>query len=102
MTWRRGTGPSIPVSGKGGVVNSLHRPLFPHLIAGLAPGGALIYATFAHGQQRFGRPRDPRHLLMPGELLEAARGSLRVVAYEDVEEAGAVPSRRQRLAALKP
>ena len=84
------------------VVNYLHRPLLPHLIAGLAVGGALIYATFAHGQQRFGRPRDPRHLLMPGELLEAARGRLRVVAYEDVQEAGPVPSRRQRLAALKP
>ena len=42
----------------------------------------LIYATFAYGQQRFGRLRDPRHLLMPGVLLEAARGRLRVVAYE--------------------
>lgn len=84
------------------VINYLHRPLFQHLIASLAAGGALIYATFAHGQQRFGRPHDPRHLLMPGELLEAARGRLRVVAYEDVEEVGPVPSRRQRLAALKP
>lgn len=84
------------------VVNYLHRPLIPHLIDALAPGGALIYATFAHGQERFGRPRDPRHLLMPGELLEAVRGRLRVVAYEDVEEAGPPPSRRQRLAALKP
>lgn len=84
------------------VVNYLHRPLLPHLIASLASGGALIYATFAHGQQRYGRPRDPHHLLMPGELLEVARGRLHVVAYEDVEEAGPVPSRRQRLAALKP
>ena len=74
----------------------------PHLIAGLAVGGVLIYATFAYGQQRFGRLRDPHHLLMPGVLLEAARGRLRVVAYEDVEEAGPVPSRRQGLAAMKP
>lgn len=84
------------------VVNYLHRPLFPHLIAGISKGGALIYATFAHRQHRFGRPRDPRHLLMPGELLEAVRGQLHVVAYEDVEEAGPAPCRRQRLAALKP
>jgi SAM-dependent methyltransferase len=84
------------------VVNYLHRPLMPHLIAGLANGGALIYATFAHGQQRYGRPRNPEHLLMPGELLEMARGRLHVVAYEDVEEAAPVPCRRQRLAALKP
>lgn len=84
------------------VVNYLYRPLFPHLIAGLASGGALIYATYAHGQQRFGRPRDPSHLLMPGELLEVARGQLRVVAYEDVEETRPLACRRQRLAALKP
>ena len=84
------------------VVNYLHRPLMPHLLAGLATGGALIYATFAHGQQRFGRPRNPEHLLLPGELLEMARGRLHVVAYEDVEEAAPVPCRRQRLAALKP
>jgi SAM-dependent methyltransferase len=83
-------------------VNYLHRPLLPQLVAGLASGGALIYATFAHGQQRYGRPRNPHHLLMPGELLELARGRLHVVAYEDVEVPGPIPSRRQRLAALKP
>lgn len=84
------------------VSNYLHRPLFPHLLAGLAPGGVLIYTTFAFGQQRFGRPRDPAHLLMPGELLEWVRGALRVVAYEDVEESAPVPARRQRIAAVKP
>lgn len=84
------------------VVNYLHRPLIPHFIAALAPGGALIYATFAQGQQRHGRPRDPRHLLLPGELLEAVRGHLHIVAYEDVEETTPMPCRRQRLAALKP
>ncbi len=84
------------------VINYLHRPLLPHLIAALASGGALIYATFAHGQQRYGRPRNPQHLLMPGELLETARGRLHVVAYEDVAVSDPVPSRRQKLAALKP
>jgi SAM-dependent methyltransferase len=84
------------------VSNYLHRPLFPHLLAGLATGGVLIYATFAHGQQRFGRPHNPAHLLMPGELLEWVRGGLRVVAYEDVEESAPVPARRQRIAAVKP
>lgn len=84
------------------VSNYLHRPLFPHLLDALAPGGVLIYATFAHGQQHFGRPRNPQHLLMPGELLEWVRGSLRVIAYEDVEERQPVPARRQRIAALKP
>lgn len=83
------------------VINYLHRPLFGHLCEALAPGGALIYATFAHGQQAYGRPRNPHHLLLPGELLELVRGRLRVVAYEDVEEKRPVPARRQRLAALK-
>ena len=33
------------------VTNYLHRPLFPHLLEALAPGGVLIYETFAHGNQ---------------------------------------------------
>lgn len=83
------------------VANYLHRPLFPRLIDALMPGGVLIYATFAMGQERFGRPRNPAHLLMPGELLEVVRGQMRVVAYEDVVEAGDPPSRVQRLCAIK-
>ena len=84
------------------VSNYLHRPLFPHLLAALAPGGALLYATFAFGGKGRLRPRNPHHLLMPGELLELARGPLRVVAYEDVEEGSPVAMRRQRLAAVLP
>ncbi|TCJ13465.1 class I SAM-dependent methyltransferase [Parasulfuritortus cantonensis] len=83
------------------VTNYLHRPLFPHLIDALAPGGVLIYATFSAGQQMYGRPRNPLHLLLPGELLEAVRGHMRVVAYEDVVDGGEVPARVQRLCAIK-
>lgn len=64
----------------------LHRPLFPLLWHSLLPGGVLIYETFSLGQARYGRPRNPAHLLLPGELLEAVRGHLRVIAYEDVHE----------------
>ena len=67
------------------VANYLHRPLFPELLAALAPGGALIYETFARGQERYGRPSNPDFLLKPGELLEVVRGRLRVIAYEDLE-----------------
>ena len=67
------------------VANYLHRPLFPELLAALAPGGALIYETFARGQERYGRPSNPAFLLKPGELLEVVRGRLRVIAYEDLE-----------------
>ena len=67
------------------VTNYLHRPLLPFLVAAVAPGGVLIYETFAAGNERFGRPTNPDFLLRPGELLDAVRGRLRVLAYEDLE-----------------
>lgn len=66
------------------VTNYLHRPLLPAIVHAVAAGGVLIYETFAQGNERFGRPRNPEHLLRPGELLDAARGNLRVRAYEDL------------------
>jgi SAM-dependent methyltransferase len=53
------------------VTNYLHRPLLPAIARALAPGGVLIYETFARGNERFGRPSNPDFLLRPGELLEA-------------------------------
>jgi SAM-dependent methyltransferase len=82
------------------VTNYLHRPLFPHLLAGLAPDGALIYETFAAGNERYGRPSNPAFLLKPGELLEVVRGRLRVVAYEDLYVADPKPARIQRICAI--
>jgi SAM-dependent methyltransferase len=82
------------------VVNYLHRPLLPALVAAVAPGGVLIYQTFARGNARFGRPRNPDFLLQPGELLEAVRGRLRVIAYEDVIETQPRPAAMQRIAAV--
>lgn len=82
------------------VTNYLHRPLFDLLLAALEPGGVLIYETFSLGQAKYGRPRNPAHLLLPGELLEITRGKLSVLAFEDVEES---EQRRcvQRLCAVK-
>ena len=82
------------------VVNYLHRPLFPHLLTALAPAGALIYETFAAGNERFGRPSNPAFLLKPGELLDVVRGRLRVVAYEDLTVAEPRPAMVQRLCAI--
>jgi len=64
------------------VTNYLWRPLLPRLVEALAPGGVLIYETFAQGNERFGSPRNPDFLLARGELLRVAEG-LCVVAYED-------------------
>ena len=107
VTWRQHDlegqpWPYAPASFEAVVVtNYLHRPLFPDLIDALVPGGVLIYATFSMGQAVYGRPRNPAHLLMPGELLEMVRGRMRVVAYEDVLEGGAAPARVQRLCSIK-
>lgn len=65
------------------VTNYLWRPLLARVVASVADGGRLIYETFAVGNGSVGRPSNPDFLLQPGELLDAVRGSLRVVAYED-------------------
>lgn len=77
---------SWPLAGRafGGVVvtNYLWRALLPAIVQSVAPGGVLIYETFASGNETVGRPARPDFLLQPGELLSACAG-LRVVAYED-------------------
>ncbi len=82
------------------VTNYLWRPLMPSLPGLLAPGGALLYETFARGHERFGKPSNPAFLLRPGELLECVRGRLRVVAYEELEIAEPRPAKVQRIAVV--
>jgi SAM-dependent methyltransferase len=85
------------------VTNYLHRPLFPHLAAALAPKGVLIYETFGVGNERFGKPSNPNFLLRPGELLQfAAEHGLQVLAYECGEVAKPKPAIIQRMAARRP
>lgn len=83
------------------VTNYLYRPLFPALLAAVAPGGLLVYETFARGNERHGRPSNPDFLLEPGELLERVRGELRVLGYEDVEVVEPRPACVQRLCARR-
>ncbi|MDA0654172.1 MAG: class I SAM-dependent methyltransferase [Proteobacteria bacterium] len=84
------------------VTNYLHRPLLPWIVAAVAPHGVLLYETFAQGNERFGHPRNPEFLLRPGELLEAVRGELTVVAYEHGEiERDSGPAVVQRIAAVR-
>lgn len=64
------------------VTNYLWRPRLPDIVAALAPGGVLLYETFAAGNETVGKPARPDFLLAPGELLAACAG-LRVLAYED-------------------
>ena len=64
------------------VTNYLWRDLLPVIQQSLAPGGVLLYETFAIGNETVGKPSRPDFLLQPGELLREF-ADLRVVAYED-------------------
>jgi len=81
------------------VTNYLHRPLMKTLVNAVAPEGWLIYETFAAGNERFGRPSRSEFLLQPGELLEAVKGKLQVVAYENDFVEFPKPAIVQRIAA---
>lgn len=86
------------------VTNYLWRPLFPTLLGSLAPGGVLIYETFAQGNETVGKPSRADFLLRPGELLNLCE-PLRVVAFEDgfqQDTVGSVPRFIQRIAAIRP
>ncbi|WP_374674172.1 class I SAM-dependent methyltransferase [Ideonella sp.] len=64
------------------VTHYLWRPLWPAIVQSVAPGGCLLYETFATGHEALGRPSRADFLLQPGELLRAAAPELAVVAYE--------------------
>jgi SAM-dependent methyltransferase len=81
------------------VTNYLHRPLMPLLVESLERGGLLVYETFAAGNERFGKPSNPAFLLRPGELLDAVRGRLHVIAYEDLVVDEPRPAAMQRICA---
>ncbi len=84
------------------VANYLHRPILPAIVGAVAPGGLLLYETFARGNEAYGRPRNPDFLLAEGELLDAVRGRLTVVAYEHGLIEAPTPRVVQRLCARHP
>jgi SAM-dependent methyltransferase len=79
------------------VTNYLHRPLLPHLARTLAEGGVMIYETFMIGNERFGKPSNPAHLLRVGELLELLGKRFVVVAFEQGEISRPRPAVVQRI-----
>ena len=83
------------------VTNYLYRPLLLQLREAVAPGGILIYETFAVGNERHGRPRNPDFLLRHGELLEVVHGRFHVVAYEDLQVEVPKPACVQRICAVR-
>jgi SAM-dependent methyltransferase len=82
------------------VANYLHRPLFPKLLDALDSEGTFLYETFAAGNEAYGRPSNPDHLLTPGELLSLLRERLTIVAFEQGRVGDARPAVMQRIAAV--
>ena len=82
------------------VTNYLHRPLFPHILAALAPRSVLVYETFMAGNERFGRPSNPEFLLRPGELRKAF-ADLEELGFEEGEVERPKRAVIQRICALK-
>ncbi|NDI84437.1 class I SAM-dependent methyltransferase [Undibacterium crateris] len=87
------------------VCNYLHRPLFPRLLKLLAPGGVMIYETFAVGNEKFGKPSRAEFLLKEGELLQLIASSpavaMEVIAYESGYVDVPRPAQIQRICARR-
>jgi SAM-dependent methyltransferase len=79
------------------VFNFLHRPLFIDIREGLKSGGAVVFQTYTTEQERFGPPKDPAHLLKPGELRQAFDDWEILRFREEIEPAG--PGRKARAVA---
>ncbi len=60
----------------------LQRSLIPQIKDGLRQGGMIVYETFIDDQARFGRPKNPDHLLKRNELLDMFR-DFRCLRYRE-------------------
>lgn len=83
------------------VTNYLWRPRLADMIDTVAEGGLLLYETFAVGNEAYGRPKNPKFLLRPGELFDAVRGKMHVIAYEQTFRNDPSPAVIQHIAARK-
>ncbi len=73
-------------------IRYLQRSLFPQMTHALRPGGVLLVDTFAGAQLDFaGGPRNPAHLLEPGELRTAFPG-LHVLFYRELRAGQGIAS----------
>jgi len=99
------TGAPNPLTGNqfGGVVVTcyLHRPILADILASVAPGGVLIYETFARGNEVYGHPAREAYLLEEAELLDAVSGSFTIRAYEHGYDPDPKPGIRQRICAIR-
>src|ERR1700722_20378112 len=70
----------------------LQRSLFPLMARALQPGGMLLFETFTRAQLNYpGGPRNPAHLLEPGEL-RTAFPELHVLFYRELNAGQGIAS----------
>ena len=81
------------------VTNYLHRPLFGHILAALAPGGVLIYETFMTGNEAHGRPTNPEFLLREDELMDVCQ-NLDIIGFEQGLEQEPKLAVKQKIVAI--
>ena len=78
------------------VVNYLYRPKIKKIINLLKKDGLLLYETFATGNEKYGRPKNPDFLLNDGELLDIFGKELLALSYYEGETKGKLISIKQR------
>lgn len=65
-------------------INYLWRARWKELAASLRTGGLFLYETFTQEQSLgAGKPKNPEHFLLIGELLGLVDANWRILAYED-------------------
>jgi tellurite methyltransferase len=70
----------------------LQRSLFPQIEQALRPGGMLVFETYTRAQLEFASgPRNPAHLLDPGEL-RTAFPSLHMLFYRELRAGQGIAS----------
>ena len=73
----------------------LHRPLFPMLREGVKRGGLIVYKTYTIARLAMGgRPRNPAHLLEPGELPRLLEGFQTLAYREDAAGAAGIVAQK--------
>ena len=80
----------------------LERKIFSEMVKAVRPGGLLVYKTLTLEQAKLADgPKNPAHLLQPGELLQLADG-LRILHYQEevAEKATAALVARKEIRSL--
>jgi tellurite methyltransferase len=80
-------------------IRYLQRSLFTPLQRAVKPGGVILFETFLIGQPAFGHPRNPAHMLQPGELRHAFAGCEILVYSEGLVDSADGPACVARLLA---